>query len=339
MRNPAESYGSIININKAGPVLVSPAELVIQEKVDGSQFRFQEVMNETDTNSVLLCWSRGNRLSLDSPPAMFALAVGTVVKLHQEKKLLPGAVYIAEAVTSRRHNVINYERIPTGGLVLLDVYAAPDGWMGAEFVKFHGEQLGLEVAPYKGSIAPGQVVDIATLIAQSAAEVSLLGGPVEGLVVKSFANQVNRFGESWKWKVINPSFSETKSQPKAPQADWVAVLGSSLANPIKWQKALMRLTEQGLTNGTSRDIGVLVKLVQADVDKEDREELLLEAWSRLRKTVLANSVKGLAEWYQGQLLQGQTTSTTDSATEPASESTSTSSEATPLPSTPELATV
>ena len=302
MRSPAESYGSIININKVRPPFVTPAEMVLQEKIDGSQFRFQLVLNSDGTNTLKM-WSRGQKLNLAEPHGLFANAMLTVQSIQD--KLMPGAVYIAEAVTSQKHNVIQYDRVPNGGLVLLDIYTN-NGSEGGGFyypglVKRHAESLHLEVAPYYDSIAPGTVVDVPALINNTSTATSLLGGPVEGFVLKSLGNAVGPDGNSWKFKVINPNFSETKRKPKEKGDSLFATLGSDLASEVMWQKAMMRMAEQSQLSGTSNDIGLIIRAIHADIDKEYREAILLDVWAVVRKTVMSNAVRGLAEWYQGVL--------------------------------------
>lgn len=300
MRSPAESYGSIDNINKVGN-FTAPEEMVLQEKIDGSQFRFQEQWEE-DGGSRLVCWSRGQRLNNAAPPNLFAPAVATAQKLWREKLLIPGAVYVAEAMASKRHNVINYGRAPVGGMVLFDVFQGPSlGYASPELVKCIGERLGLEVAPYHGSITAGGAVYGKTLEEKASVAESLLGGPIEGFVLKGRA-ATDRGGGLLKFKVINPAYGETKRMPKTPREDWLLSFGSELATPMLWGKAVLRLKEAGALTDTSKDIGAVIRSVIADIDKEHTEALSAVLWGRFRKTAYSNAINGLAQWYQARLV-------------------------------------
>lgn len=73
----------------------------------------------------------------------------------------------------------------------------------------------------------------------------------------------------------------------------------------RWRKALQHLRDAGQIEGTPKDIGALIKEVQADLQEESAAEiaeaLLKWAMPKIRRGVSS----GVAEWYKGLLLERQ----------------------------------
>ena len=84
--------------------------IVIQEKIDGSQISFVMWGGE------LKIRSNGQQIDLDNVPKLFQPAVDTICEI--QGRLRPDYTYRAEAVCTPRHNVLCYNRIPRGGLIL-----------------------------------------------------------------------------------------------------------------------------------------------------------------------------------------------------------------------------
>lgn len=314
MRSAIEGYGSIPNILKLPGTFVATDEMFLQEKLDGSQFRFavmpkREQLDADLNDTELRCWSRGGRLDLHSHDKLFGPAIETVKRLYVDDKLQPGLTYCAEALASKRHNIVDYKRPPRGGLVLFDVFDVEPGLDGAyllpERVEEIGHDLDLEVAPYVKRIAVGETVEAAKLIEEAKQAASMLGGPVEGFVLKA-ASMLDKFGGLWRAKVINPSFSETKRLPKNDEGGVIAKLrgiGASVATPMRWSKVVQRLAADGVLGYSTKDIGPVIKAVVEDVEKEEVEAVKAHLYGAFRKEVLKGSTAGLADWYQGFLGQ------------------------------------
>ena len=82
-------------------------------------------------------------------------------------------------------------------------------------------------------------------------------------------------------------------------------LTAAMRTPARWAKAVQHLKERGTLEGSPRDIGNLIKEVQADLDKEVRDEvaekLVAWAWPKLTR----GAIVGLPEWYKEELLKQQ----------------------------------
>ena len=104
-----------------------------------------------------LCWvgelvmrSRGTRVYADIAPNLFKPAVETVVRLHEEGKLVDGWTYRGEALHKPRHNALEYERTPIGGVILFEVDRGDQDLSPYMNLLLVGQALGLEVVPQLG---------------------------------------------------------------------------------------------------------------------------------------------------------------------------------------------
>ena len=73
----------------------------------------------------------------------------------------------------------------------------------------------------------------------------------------------------------------------------------------RWIKAVQRMREDDTLEYQPRDIGTLVKLVQADIREEEIENIKEELYKLYIGDITRTAVRGLAEWYKAQLLSRQ----------------------------------
>jgi hypothetical protein len=263
-----------------------------------SQFSFQYSVEHG-----LRARSKGMELVLDAPEKMFALAVSTIRVLAP--RLTPGWTYRAEYLQKPRHNHLRYARVPAGHLALFDVNTGPEEYLPYDDKVEEAMRLGLECVPrlHEGELSGAAGLETVKALLERE---SMLGGSViEGVVVKNYY----RWGRDKKaliGKYVSESFKEAqKATWKAdnPSAkDVVTQLGEELKTTARWRKAVLHLREQGLIEGTARDIGALMKEVPADVladsAEEIKERLFAYAWPQIRRMVTA----GLPDWYKQELL-------------------------------------
>ena len=294
------SYPSIFGSHhkEAREVLCGP--VVVQEKVDGSQFSFG-----VGNKGQLHMRSKGAVIHEGNEPAMFKLACETVKELFRQNRLVEGYSYRAEVVTSPKHNVLKYDRIPKGGLVLFDVdylwdgqdYASPNKLMDI------GADLELEVVPlhYEGVV--GSFADLEQFMMRE----SFLGGTIqEGIVVKNY----NRFGVDKKIliaKIVRESFKEAhKIQWKTPeQGSVIDEIVKSLKLEGRWQKAVQHLRERGELKEAVQDIGPLLKEVELDTLKEEEDNIkeALFKWAWKEQGLSKKLTAGFPEWYKAKLTE------------------------------------
>lgn len=292
------SYPKIYNLGhrEIRDLLTSP--VVVQEKVDGSQISFQE-----DSKGDLRIRLNGSAFRPENPPKLFSMAVETIIGLHENGKLSPGFTYRGEAVCTPRHNVLTYERIPRGGLILFDIDCGNQDYCTPQEVERYADELDLEVVPtfYEG------MLETYDQLQELLHHPSHLGGAiVEGIVIKNY----KLFGMDKKAlmaKVVRDSFREAhKIAWKKPAGEnIIEAITKSLKTEARWQKAVIHFKEKGLLTDSPKDIGPLLKEISADILGEEesniRDALFKWAWKPLSKEV----TRGFPEWYKDQLVKQQ----------------------------------
>lgn len=289
------SYPSIYALGHKALVELFDGDVLIEEKIDGSQFSFGRFSGE------LRCRSKGAQLQVLAPERMFERAVETAQALD----LRDGWTYRAEYLQKPKHNALAYERIPARHLIVFDINDGHESYLNYEAKAEEAARLGLEVVPL---IHRGRVDDV-QMFRALIDRVSVLGGQkVEGVVVKNYA----KFGPDKKallGKFVSEAFKEVhaaewkKENPKS--GDIVDQLIRSYRTPARWAKAVQRLREAGKLEGSPRDIGPLMKEVWPDIEKECADEIkdALYRWAaqHLRRGI----TNGLPEWYKDELLKSQ----------------------------------
>lgn len=291
------SYPSIYNLGHRALNDLFSDPVIVEEKVDGSQFSFGVFGGE------LRARSKGATLNIDAPEKMFSAGVATAQMLAPN--LRDGWTYRGEYLQKPKHNTLAYDRIPALHVILFDINTGEETYLSAEEKAAEAQRLGLEFVPL---LHNGMVPDAGVLLALLD-RMSVLGGQkVEGIVIKNYA----RFGLDKKAlmaKHVSEAFKEVhqgewrKANPT--RGDIFQELILQYRTPARWGKAVQHLRERGELESSPRDIGKLLKEVQIDVEKECREEiearLFAYGWEQIRRGLTA----GLPDWYKQQLLEGQ----------------------------------
>lgn len=297
----ADSWHSYPSIYALGhrcldELLLDP--VIIEEKVDGSQFSFGRFGGE------LRCRSKGQQLNIEAPEKMFERAVEVAASLD----LCDGWTYRAEYLQKPKHNSLTYSRTPDNNLIVFDINNGHESYLGATEKAEEATRLGLEVVPL---LFCGVVKDIG-LFNELLDRESQLGGPkIEGVVCKNYA----RFGPDKKalmGKYVSEAFKEihTKEWKESNPAagDIVERMMLMYRSEARWHKAVQHLREVGALGGEPRDIPALFKEVNLDILKECEGEikdaLFKWAWPRISRA----ATRGLPEWYKQELLKNQSVS-------------------------------
>ena len=297
------SYPSIFALGHKhlAELLLDP--VLVEEKIDGSQFSFGVFAPGDNGWGGLRCRSKGVQLNIFAPDKMFENAVNVAKDLAAA--LRPGWTYRAEYLLKPKHNALAYERMPARHLIIFDINTGHEEYLPYDAKAEEAVRLGLEVVP---RIHEGAIEDVQHFRAMLET-ISCLGGQrIEGVVVKNY----RRFGLDKKClmgKFVSEAFKEVhaaewkKSNPSS--GDIVDNLIAQYRNPTRWAKAVQHLREAGKLEGSPRDIGGLFKEVPADILKECEDDikaaLLRWAWPKVQRGVTA----GLAEWYKERLLEQQ----------------------------------
>lgn len=294
------SYPSIFAIGHRAlsELLLDP--VLVEEKVDGSQFSFG-LFDQENGERVLRCRSKGAQLNIIAPEKMFTEAVAVAQSLD----LRVGWTYRAEYLKKPKHNALAYDRIPEKHLIVFDINSGHEEYLSYQDKATECARLGLEVVPvvFEGMIE--NVEHFRSMIDRTSA---LGGQKVEGVVVKNY----RRFGPDKKvlmGKFVSESFKEVHAAEwkaaNPTKADIVERLIDTLRTPARWNKAVQHLREAGQIDDSPRDIGLLIKETQTDIEKECMEVIAekLAEWAlpQIRRGV----VRGLPEWYKDQLVARQ----------------------------------
>lgn len=290
------SYPKVYNLGHRSIANLFSSAVVVQEKIDGSQFSWGLVDGELEMRS------KGADIHPETTDKLFSGAVQTVLGLTD--KLEEGFVYRGEVLARPRHNTLCYGRVPDGNIILFDIslpgeeyYATP------EQVRQQGAYLGLEVVPQLDA----GIINSWEYLKNHLDRDSILGGTkVEGVVVKNY-DVFSMDGKVAMGKYVSEEFKEVHNKSwkerNPGQSDFTARVVERYKTTARWEKAVQHLREQGLIMDTPQDIGKLLVEVQKDVHEEcaaDIAELLFKHyWKDIGRGITA----GLPDWYKERLAE------------------------------------
>lgn len=282
--------------------------LIVQEKLDGSQFSFArfDTYNGVDTDRQLLMRSKGAPIFPEAPPNLFKKAVDAVVGLFEQ--LTPGLLYRAEAITSPRHNTLQYERTPKHWLVVYDIEdmnKGPYNFLSWQACAKECQRVGFEYA------LPDDVwvkVQSSGDLAAQMTKPSMLGGAREGVVLK----QYTRFtpdGKVMMGKYVSEKFKEVHAGAwKAANptgTDMVEEMIRRLTTEARWRKAIQHLRERGELQGAVQDIGPLIREIQTDVIAEETDRIKRALFEWAKPKIERGVVRAFPQWYKDELVKQQ----------------------------------
>jgi hypothetical protein len=324
------SYPSIFNLGHPAVRDLTAGPVIVEEKIDGSQFSFgvyeversggilavnpspemrEAIRREYDVMKSsygleLRARSKGKQLVLDAPEKMFERAVETIREIAP--RLRPNWTYRGEYLSKPKHNVLAYDRVPAKHIIIFDITDEHGNHLSPSEKRLEAHAIGLECVP---ALVVGLVKhdDIRALLDTT----SVLGGQkIEGVVVKPLMYDV--YGVDKKvllGKYVSEAFKEIhggefrKANPTS--GDIITDLIRRYRTPARWNKAVQHLRERGELTDSPADIGKLMKEVSSDVHRECadeiREALFKYAWPKISRGIIA----GLPEHYKQQLLEAQ----------------------------------
>lgn len=273
--------------------------VVVQEKIDGSQFSFGVF------NGELRARSRGHEIVLDAPENLFADAIDVIKRIHNYYCLRDGWTYRGEYLRVPKHNTLCYGRTPRDLIILFDININHESYLTVEEVQSEAHRIGLECVPTFGAGNIACVSEIRELLDRE----SVLGGTkIEGIVIKNY----NRFGRDkhvLMGKYVSEKFKEKHAHDwkisNPQQGDIIENIIKTYRTEARWEKSVQHLREAGMLNNEPSDIGALIKEAQSDVLVECRDEIseALTKWAlpKIQRGIVA----GLPEWYKSKLAERQ----------------------------------
>lgn len=289
------SYPSIFNLGHKAVEGILDGEVIVQEKVDGSQFSVYK--DETG----LHCFSKRKELVLEAPEKIFVPAIQAFQNV--QNLLQPGWIYRGEAFYRPKHNSLAYDRVPLNNVVIFDICKGQEDYLSYEELRTEAERLGFEAIPL---LKVGRIESFEEIKAMLETTSFLGGQKIEGVVIKDYS----------KWspekkvlmaKYVSEAFKEKqktewkKSNPSS--GDVIFNLIQMYKTEARWNKAIQHLRDDGALEESPRDIGKIMKEVKEDFEKECAEEVkdFLYNWasSKIKRAITG----GLPEWYKEKLAE------------------------------------
>lgn len=272
-------------------------EVVVEEKIDGSQFSFGIFDGE------IKCRSKGATLNVLAPEKMFAEAVDVVMSLKEQ--LTPGWTYRAEYLKKPKHNTLAYERIPANHIIGFDINTGHETYMAYDEKKAEFSRLGLETVP----LLKNGTIDSYDIFRELLETTSILGKQkIEGVVVKNYS-QFTPDGKAMLAKFVSEDFKEIHSsnwkEENPSKSDFIERLVSVYNTPARWNKSIYRLRDAGLLVDSPVDIGLLIKDIPTDVMEECAAEIKEQLFAHFWPHIARGVTRGLPQYYKESLLKKQ----------------------------------
>lgn len=294
------SYPSIYALGHKNIREIFENDVLIEEKVDGSQFSFGRFPWSENAGNIK-CKSKGCDINPAFPEKMFALGVDYVRQIGES--LHEGWTYRGEFLAKPKHNALVYDRVPKNNIILFDINPGQEAYLSYEEKVEEANRLGLEVVPrlHAGRISsPDSIIGLLDTK-------SILGGQkIEGFVVKNYA----RFGidkKAMMGKFVSEAFKEVHNKEwKSSNPGALGIIELMIGKyktPARWDKAIIHMREGGKLDGSPKDIGFLIQAIQEDIEKECideiKEDLFKWGWNKIRRGCMA----GFPEYYKEKLLR------------------------------------
>lgn len=297
-RHVLHSYSKIYHLGHKELANLLKGSVVVEEKVDGSQFSFGR------RGDVVHFRSRGATIYPETADKLFKAAVEYVTSIKD--KLNNDWTYRGEVLHAPRHNTLTYARTPRHNVVLFDI----EKDLGQNFLEplakaYEANRLDLEVVP---AFHIGALSDMESLKRITELESFLGGCKMEGVVVKNYS----QFGDDKKvlmgkwvreefkeihqgaWKGANPS-----------RNDVIELMVQIYRSEPRWEKAIQHLRDAGKLQHAPQDIGALIKEFQQDLVEECAAEIKEKLYEYALPKILRGASAGLPEFYKKKLTESQ----------------------------------
>jgi len=295
------SYPKIHNIGGRFTENLFNDPVVIEEKIDGSQFSF--MLKEDANGTELLARSKGQNQNIDAPDKMFGRAIESIKSLQDTLKV--NWLYRGEYLQKPKHNALAYDRVPKNHIIIFDIETADQSYLSYDQKAEEAARLGLDIVP---RMFEGKVDNVEHFRAFMDT-VSCLGGQkIEGVVIKNY-HQFGPDGKVLMGKHVSEAFKEVHrlawKQSNPGPGDIIDRLIQTYKTPARWEKAIIHLREQSLIEDSPRDISKLINEIREDLKAECTEDMkdILYKWAIGH--VLRGITAGMPEWYKEKLVDNQ----------------------------------
>jgi len=290
------SYGSVYQMGHSAITDIFSDPVILEEKIDGSLFAFHHSWQDE-----IFMRSKGSEIFITEDGCsqqMFNRAAETVKELALD--LNPDYYYYGEFLQKPKHNVYAYSRVPEKHIIIFDISDANQIFLDCEAKRNEAERIGLECVPL---IFKGKVKNFDQFMSYLETESILGGQKIEGFVIKNYS-RFTKDKKYMKGKFVSERFKESHSKnwkSDGNKTEILTMIIETLRTEARWQKAIAHLRDEGKLEKSPRDIGSLIKEVQADIEKEEKEFIMGKLYGHFKNNIMRGVVRGLPEWYKEEL--------------------------------------
>lgn len=312
-------YAEIMNIERyalskeKGEINESIGKFYIEEKVDGSQFRF----GIDGTGNFMAGSKNVNYSSANQPDKSFkGICEEMEAKLTNlyktgEFSFLESndfIVFYAEYLRSPKHNALKYDRVPKGNLYLFDI-AVNGVYQRTDDIKNWAKILEIEPVNIYG--ISEKLPEYNSISENLKMWKSCIGETnPEGVVIKNYdINVMDNFRKietPLMIKIVRDEFKEIlhkdwKQREGKGANDIIGRIMNQVNKNAVWDKAIFHLRDEGKLTGKMQDMKELVEKVDDDIEKEWKEVIYKELYDSFEYDIRRAFTKGLAEYYKKKL--------------------------------------
>jgi hypothetical protein len=292
------SYGKVFNLGHRCVADIFDGNVLVEEKIDGSQFSFGVFDGEIRLRS------RNKEMTVDTCESLFENGKNTVVELLP--LLHNGWTYRGEYLQKPHHNGLVYDRIPNKHIIIFDIAVDEEKYLGYEDKLVEANRIGLECVP-KLDYDVGKKFTLDALDKLLETDSVLGGQKIEGVVIKNYDKVTDVEFKTMMAKFVSEKYKEVQSESWKKEhpggKDIIIRLGEKYKTEARWEKSVQHLRERGELFGEPKDIGNLMKEVCQDIldecGEDIKNELMKWAWKSIGRLV----VGGLPEWYKRKLVE------------------------------------
>ncbi len=309
------SYPKIYNLGHKAISDLLKDSVVVEEKIDGSQFSFGVIDGELEMRS------KGAQLFPPVKDNLFKAATEYVQDIKDS--LTPGWTYRGEVLYREKHNALLYGRVPRNNIAIFDIDTGDQNFLGPKDKEKEAKRLKLDIATvFHTGLMITDLNQVKGLLDQySGLSTQVHKVKLEGIVIKNY-NRFGRDGKVLMGKWVREEFKEVQRKDwkkgNLQGKDIIQNLIAMYRTEARWDKALQHLRESGKLEGSPRDIGILLAEIQRDTKHECEDEikdyLMKWAWKKIGRGITA----GFPEYYKDKLAEAQFETTKEDQEKPQS---------------------
>lgn len=307
-------YQKVYGIEKIESKGVLEGNIIVEEKLDGKQFRIEISKNGVRCGSHKVDdineGDKQFKLGIQKAKEVFKPLSDWLADANSDQVFNVYAEYMP-CLTS---NAVAYKRVPSNNLVVFDVYTN-DKYLTYDEKNDFAKSWHLECIykMWEGNGKDFTKEKAEELLKQ---ESPLLGNnpdhhykTVEGIVIKNYGKYYDSIRFPWlsgmfmcsKW--VNEPFQELNKAANPSNKNSVDnLIEMYKANEARFRKAIQHLEEEGKLANEMKDLAILIPAVKDDIVEEDKENIKDALWKIFSSKILGVSVLGFPEFYKKYLI-------------------------------------